>query len=178
MIEKRNSLNKEEVLTKSAAIFEKLCSMKQYASADVVHVYFDYRNEVRTLEFIQRCLREGKRVTAPKVEAGYLLSAYEINDIEKDIIKGFKGIPEPDSSRLERIDPCEIDLAVVPGVAFDRLKRRIGYGAGYYDRFLPLLRTDCVKIGVAYEFQVMEALPADKYDIPVDMVITEATVIR
>lgn len=177
VLDMRNSLSGDEAVQKSEAIFERLCLLKQYAGADIIHVYMNYRNEVRTAKFIQRCLRDGKRVAVPRVEAGHSLSAYEITDVEKDIIRGFKGIPEPARAALNKIRPEEIDMVVMPGVAFDRSKRRLGYGGGYYDRFLPLLRPDCVKVGVAYGFQLMEDVPAEEHDAPADIVITEDTII-
>ena len=177
VLDMRNSLSGDEAVQKSEAIFERLCLLKQYAGANIIHVYMDYRNEVRTGKFIQRCLRDGKRVAVPRVEAGHSLSAYEITDVEKDIIRGFKGIPEPDGPALNKIRPEEIDMVVMPGVAFDRSKHRLGYGGGYYDRFLPLLRPDCVKVGVAYGFQLMEDVPAEEHDAPADIVITEDTII-
>jgi 5-formyltetrahydrofolate cyclo-ligase len=105
------------------------------------------------------------------------LSLYEIRDMDKDIIPGFKGIPEPNSEILQIINPEDIDLAVIPGVAFDEKKNRLGYGAGYYDRFLKLVRPDCIKAAVAYRLQLLKSIPVEIYDIPMDMVITEDLVI-
>lgn len=173
LIQGRNQLSSEEVREKSALIFDRLCSLEQYQKAKTVLVYMDYRNEVMTRGFIQRCRREGKRVVLPKVAPDCLLELYEINEIACDTAPGFKGIPEPDSSRLRCMDAAEIDLAVVPGVAFDGERRRVGYGAGYYDRFLPSLRRDCPVIAVAYSLQLVENIEPGMYDIPMDAVITE-----
>jgi 5-formyltetrahydrofolate cyclo-ligase len=107
------------------------------------------------------------------VKAEHTLAAYLINDIDRNILPGYKGIMEPDSSVLKLLDPSEIDLAVIPGVAFDYGKNRIGYGAGYYDRFLHKLRADCLKVSAAFGLQLVDAIPADRYDVPVDMVVTE-----
>lgn len=188
----RNGLCREAVIEKSARIFKRLCGLNRYKSANTVMAYMDYRNEVMTVEFIQQCIREGKRVVLPKTEAVFtddtciasagehskqlcanVIAAYEVCNVNTDIRPGFKGIPEPDSSVSRRIDPKEIDLAVVPGVAFDYGGRRIGYGAGFYDRFLCCLRPDCTKAGVAYCIQMVESIPAGKYDIPMDLVVTE-----
>ena len=176
LLEQRNALSMKEVNEKSAVVFERLCKLRQYDKSKIILAYMDYRNEVMTGEFIKRCRRDGKRVVLPKVESGNgerVLSLYEINEAGRDILPGFKGIPEPDSAILNRMYPAEIDLAVIPGVAFDYGRHRIGYGAGYYDRFLSWLRQDCVKAGVAYSMQLVDKIPAGRYDIPMDIVVTE-----
>ena len=203
LLEQRNALSTEEVNEKSSALFERLCALKEYGNAKIVLAYMDYRNEIMTVEFIKRCMRNGKRVALPKVEVKnvmassvsdkvllvpdvalsvsdkvslvpeYTLSVYEINEVERDTIPGFKGIPEPDSAGLNKLDPKEIDLAVIPGVAFDYDRHRVGYGAGFYDRFLPMLRPDCIKAGVAYSFQLVDKIPSGRYDMPMDIIVTD-----
>jgi 5-formyltetrahydrofolate cyclo-ligase len=93
------------------------------------------------------------------------------------MLTGYMGIAEPDASILHRVDPLEIDMVVVPGVAFDMARNRIGYGGGYYDRFLCTLRPDCLKVAVAFELQVFDSIPAASYDIPVDIIVTEERII-
>ena len=177
ILEQRDALAVEEVNAKSTAIFERLYSLSQYGNAKVILAYMDYRNEVMTGEFIKRCMRDGKRVALPKVEPGNALSIYEISGIERDTSAGFKGIQEPDGAVLNRLDPVEIDMAVIPGVAFDLCRNRIGYGAGYYDRLLPSLRSDCTKAGVAYGFQLVDTIPTGRFDIHMDIIITENGII-
>lgn len=184
IIELRSKLNYYEMSEKSESIFERLFSMNQYADAVTVLAYMSYRNEVLTRPFIKRCMRDGKKIAVPKVEvdkatlAPYgILSLYEIKDLENDVHTGFKGIPEPNSPGLRKVEPQEIDLVVVPGVAFDLSRNRIGYGAGHYDKLLPLLRPDCLKVAVAYEMQLTEYIAPSAHDIAMDMVITEQRVV-
>lgn len=181
-INKRNSLDRDELQMKSSAIFERLCSMEEYENAGVVLAYMSFGNEVMTQAFIQKCLSDGKRAALPRVGeadgAGRRLSVYEIRNMSHDIKAGFKGIPEPDPSCSYPVEPDKIDLAVIPGVAFDPDGNRLGYGAGYYDRFLPLLRADCLKAGVAFELQIAGKLPAYEHDFRLDMIITEIRSIR
>ena len=201
ILEQRNAMRLEEVYAKSVAVFEHLCTLRAYDAAKIVLMYMDYKNEVMTGGFIKRCMGDGKRVVLPKVEhisaidkgIGYGkvssgsgngilgichdLRVYEINDVERDTLPGFKGIPEPRNTVLNRINPTEIDLAIIPGVAFDSVRNRLGYGAGFYDKFLPRLRTDCVKTGVAYSLQLVDRIPAGRYDIPMDIVFTEDKII-
>ncbi|MEN6315384.1 MAG: 5-formyltetrahydrofolate cyclo-ligase [Clostridiaceae bacterium] len=192
ILKERNTLSREEIIKKSALIFRRLCALSQYQMAKTVLAYMDYRNEVMTCEFIRQCICDGKKVVLPRVEAvtrnetgkasadeesdhfcANALVIYEIGNADTDTLSGYKGIPEPNSSVLRRIDPQEVDLAVIPGVAFDYARYRIGYGAGFYDRFLCCLRQDCEKAGVAYSLQMVKSIPAGKYDIPMDMVVTE-----
>jgi|LSQX01.2.fsa_nt_gb 5-formyltetrahydrofolate cyclo-ligase len=175
MIEGRNGMNLRQIAEKSAAITEKLCSLRQYSDAQTLTVYMSYRNEVSTEAFIERCLCQGKRVAIPKVVTvpALTLELYEIRDLRNDVLPGFKGIPEPNSAVLKKVDPQDIDFAVIPGLSFDYGGHRIGYGAGLYDRLLAKLRPECLKVGIAYDMQMMEQLMAEKHDITMDMVITE-----
>lgn len=176
---KRNSLTQFEVQKKSEEIFRRLYSLEQYKNARTVIAYLDYKNEVMTRDFIKRCISDGKTIALPKVIPGdnRELMAYEIHSITKDIHSGYKGIPEPKADVLNQVEPSCIDLAVIPGVAFDCSRQRIGYGAGYYDRFLMKLRQDCFKIGVAFSLQILNTIPCDEHDVPMDMIITDTKII-
>jgi len=153
-IERRSRLSGDEVREKSESLFAGICLLDRYRNANVVLAYMSFGNEVSTGPFICRCIRDGKTVALPKVEKeegkGCRLAIHAIKDPVADVVPGFKGILEPDPSKARLLDPREIDLAVVPGVAFDAAGNRIGYGAGCYDRLLPLLRPDCLKIGAAF----------------------------
>ncbi|WP_278287518.1 5-formyltetrahydrofolate cyclo-ligase [Ruminiclostridium josui] len=80
---------------------------------------------------------------------------------------------EPTSGQKNVVSPDSIDVVIVPGCAFDLHKNRMGYGAGYYDRFLNLISDSCLKVGVAFDFQIMDEIPWDEHDIPMDIIITE-----
>ena len=117
----------------------------------------------------------------PRVEKtdgkGCRLSLYIAEDPVKDMVPGFKGILEPDPSKARLLDPREIDFAVVPGIAFDVSGNRLGFGAGCYDRLLPLLRPDCLKVGAAFEIQIADELPVNEHDFRLDMIVTEKRMI-
>lgn len=185
-LKKRELQSPGEVAEKSAAILKRLFSLEQFGEAGVVMAYMSFRNEVSTDELIRHCLSSGKRVVVPRVEKSVpdasggvvrSLGVYEIKEAGKDMVTGAMGIAEPDVSALRRVNPLEIDLVVVPGVAFDIKKNRIGYGGGYYDRFLPALRPDCLKAAAAFELQVYDSVPAAAYDYPVDIIVTEDRII-
>jgi 5-formyltetrahydrofolate cyclo-ligase len=136
-----------------------------------------FGSEVLTRPFIDRCFQDGKRVALPRVvvplEATRHLAIYEIMDPDMNMIPGYKGILEPDASALKLVELDTIDLAVIPGVAFDKDCNRMGYGAAYYDRFLPQLRSGCLKVGVAFDLQLKDRVPVDEFDFRLDMIITE-----
>jgi 5-formyltetrahydrofolate cyclo-ligase len=180
-IERRNKLTSCEVVRKSEEIFGRIYALKEYERASVVMAYMSFGNEVMTKPFVERCLRDGKRTVLPRVMIspdGYrYLAIYEIKDIDKDLIPGFKGILEPDPSVLEPMEPETVDFAVIPGVAFDRHCNRMGFGAGYYDRFLPQLKAGCLRAGVAFDIQLAERVPTDEHDFRLDIVVTESEVI-
>ncbi|HEX2946403.1 MAG TPA: 5-formyltetrahydrofolate cyclo-ligase [Clostridia bacterium] len=186
MLDKRNSLSTAEVAQKSEAILKRLASIEKFGRAGTIMAYMSFGSEVSTAKLIEECLQRGKKVVVPRVEKGApdasgevvkALGVYEIKEAGKYMTVGYMGIAEPDPASLRRVEPSEIDLVVVPGVAFDRQRNRIGYGGGYYDRFLGTLRPDCLKAGVAFELQVCDYVPVAEYDLPVDIVITEDRII-
>ena len=176
----RSSMSADEVRIKSEAIMERIIKSEAFAGARLVMCYMDFRNEVMTAGIISAALASGKRVALPRVcKCGNdrTLAVYEINDLYKDVEKGAWGIMEPCSHRLRRADENEIDLVIVPGVAFDVNRQRLGYGAGYYDSFLAKLRPGCSKIAVAFDLQVQECIPVEVHDVKMDAVITETGII-
>lgn len=176
-LERRSRLSREEVREKSALLFERVCSLEQYKKADIILAYMSAGNEADTGAFVYGCIEDGKTVALPRVEkaegGGRRLGVYTVKDPVEDTVPGFKGILEPDPLKTRLLEPHEPDLAVVPGIAFDTSGNRIGYGAGYYDRLLPLLRTDCLKVGAAFEMQIADMLPAEQHDFRLDMIVTE-----
>jgi len=185
-LDKRNLLSLEEVAGKSEAIQKRLFSLERFEKADTVMAYMSFGNEVSTEQLIVQCLRSGKKIVVPRVEKSMSdgsggvvksLGVYEIKEAGKHMVTGYMGIVEPDASVLRKVDPLEIDFVIVPGVAFDIARNRIGYGGGYYDRFLRTLRPDCLKAAVAFELQVFDSIPAAEYDLPVDVIVTEDRII-
>lgn len=192
----RGFLSDEEVTDKSKVIFDKLLEMDFYVNSKIVMCYMDFRNEVATREFIKLSLSKGKRIALPLIDKVIdnkvidykvvnkdrsikenRLVACEIKNIDTELEKGVFGILEPKKEHKRILDPADIDLIIVPGVAFDLSKNRIGYGAGYYDRFLKSTRKDSFKVGVAFELQVLQEICTEKHDVLLDMIITEKRVI-
>lgn len=179
ILAKRALLTAEDIKEKSRKITDKLLDLKEFKASKVVMSYVDFNNEVETKDFIRTCLQQGKRVVVPVVvrkpeSLRSEIIASEIFDPDGDLVPGTYGILEPRKDRLREINPCEIDFAAIPGTVFDMRRNRIGYGAGYYDRFLIKLKKDCLKAGLAFELQIVEELPVEKHDVPLDMIITES----
>lgn len=169
LLKLRRSLSEEEVKRSSERIKEKLFSLDDYRRSKVIMFYLSHDKEVDTRSMIEETL-PSKKVLVPCVDAGEI-NPVVLRDLE-NLGRGAFGIPEP----KDRFPfDGEIDLILVPGIAFDLEGYRIGYGKGYYDRFLK--RVQARKIGLAYDFQVTESIPHEDGDVPVDKVITEKRII-
>lgn len=140
---------------------------KEFRSANVIGAYFATRSEVRTDLIIAQARKLKKKVTLPRTE-GDLIKFYEMTD---KLTLGRFGIMEPFPLSLAG----EMDLLVVPGVAFDRKGYRVGYGKGYYDRFLS--ESKAFSVGLAYDLQVVDILPRGAHDQKLDALATESGII-
>lgn len=172
-LKRRESLSADEIMSKSSVIIHSFRGTDFYKSSKNVMIYVSFRNEVDTLELIDDMLKEGKRVFIPlTVSKTKELLVSEIIDIQEDLEIGNFGVLEPKKEKQRIVNPEILDLIVVPGVCFDKRGFRIGYGAGYYDRFLSKL-PQIPTISLVFQLQLMDKVPEDSYDIPVDYIITE-----
>jgi len=162
----RNSLDSEEVRKRSRSIQEFVINSKKFQQAKVVGAYFSFGSEVTTDLIIEHARTLGKRIALPRVEDDQI-RFYEFT-LTKPLIKGKFGIMEPPPYR----HMTNIDILIVPGVAFDRKGNRLGYGKGFYDRLLSDKRT-IFSIGLAYLFQIVDSLPRDIYDQRLDAIASE-----
>ncbi len=173
IIEKIKSYSALEKSKKSAIIKSRLFKEKEFIKAKLVMFYVSLKDEVNTLSMIDEAVKMGKRVCVPMVlREEKRLIAGEIMDREKDLERQHFGIYQPIVGRVREVPLEDIDLVVVPGVAFDKNNVRLGRGHGYYDRFLCGLPKKTRTIGLAFDFQVLEYLPKDSHDIPVWKTIT------
>ena len=169
----RNKLSEEEVSCLSERIFLKLKENSFFNDSTNVMVYLDFKHEVKTDTIINYCLQNNKKVYVPIcIPETHELCISRITSLDQ-LQTGHFGIREPFPGHIRLSDSSLLDLVLVPGVAFDASGNRIGFGAGYYDRFLKRLRPDAVKAALAYSFQVVEHVPSDEYDIPADYIVTE-----
>lgn len=180
IIELRNSLSKNDVEGKSSLIAKQLKSLKQFGTSKHIMCYMDFRNEVMTAKFIKNCLDLGKRVSVPVIvksgDGNKEMFASEIDSIEEGFELSSFGILEPVKDLQKAVEPGGLDFVVVPGLAFDREKYRLGYGAGFYDRFLPRLGSNCLKVGIAFDLQIVDKVPTEEHDFALDLIITESQI--
>ncbi|MEN6325965.1 MAG: 5-formyltetrahydrofolate cyclo-ligase [Syntrophomonas sp.] len=169
MLISRRQLTNQQVKQYSASIIAKLEELEPVRNARSIMAFFPINNEVNLLPFIDRGLEAGKTILLPRVEAEGELLAVELKDWEATRSGQF-GIREPVGPGYE---PEKIDVVLVPALVFDGHGYRLGYGKGYYDRFLRSLNPKAFKCGVAYEFQVIEDVLPHRQDIPVHWIVTE-----
>ena len=155
------------------AILEKVLGLEAYRRAKLVHTYVSSKeNEVDTRALIGTCLAQGKRVVVPVVMPSAKTMGHALIDGLDQLVVGPWGLAQPDPAAARWLPAkARIDLVVVPGLAFDRRGHRIGRGGGYYDRFLAQVQT--VKIGLCYDELVLDYIPGEPHDVPVDMVVAE-----
>ncbi len=158
------------------AIFERITALEEYGKTDIILTYASYNGEADTYRLIERALADGKKVGCPVSDVGSgvpLLDFYYILS-QDDLTEGYKGIPEPDVNKCMKVQYDDISraLIIVPLVGYDDEGNRLGYGMGFYDRFLAGHEYP-VAVGIAYSCQRCEKLPVDEYDVRPDIIITE-----
>jgi len=174
----RNSLPAEERQRKSRTITARLLALPEFSASSNVFAYVSFRSEVETLDLIARCLKKGVVVSVPlTLPAEHRLLPYAITDTSRDLVPGYCSIPEP-LQTLPLVDPTSIEVVVVPGSVFDAKGGRLGYGGGYYDRFLQAAAPQALRIGLAFDLQVVEAVPLESHDQQLDYLITETRTIH
>jgi 5-formyltetrahydrofolate cyclo-ligase len=174
VLDARSRLSPDDRRTKSIEIEARLFRLPAFRAADRVLFFASFQSEVDTHHMIRRALEEGKRVVLPKVK-GKELELFEIANFDNDVMPGAWGIPEPGGAAVRRAELKDIGLIVVPGAAFDGRGNRIGYGAGFYDKLLAAYQGPTV--AVAFELQIVPAVPAEPHDVPVKAIVTEARLI-
>ncbi len=172
MLEKRKYLPKEEIIEKSRKIEANLFNLEQYKKSKTIMFFVSFNSEAYTHDMIRKSLKD-KTVVVPKVVH---------HEIEPSVIIDFDNLISGKFGILEPIDVIKIaykniDLVLVPGIAFDKEGHRIGYGFGYYDRFLRKV-PKAIKIGLAFDFQVADKIPREEHDAPVDLIVTDERVIE
>lgn len=168
----RRSLSCDQVEQKSKLIHAKVYQLPEFKAANVVHSYVSMSNmnEVSTREIIQYCFDQKKRVVVPKMEKEGVLSHHLIKSLD-ELEPNEWGVDEPKGSNLFPLD--DLAIVLVPMVSADHLKNRLGYGMGFYDRFLSGINT--YNVGLAFDCQLSEnTLPVEAFDKKMDVVITES----
>ena len=176
----RNAQSPEELTTRSAAICKRLLSLPEISESQSIFAYVSFRSEVITTTLIDTLLAAGKSVSVPVTRLSPpKLDAIRITDRTKDLVPGYCDIPEPREElwQTHAVSPESIDAILLPGSVFDLRCGRFGYGGGFYDRFVSSVPS-AVRIGLAFELQIVERAPLQDHDELLDMVVTESRVIR
>jgi 5-formyltetrahydrofolate cyclo-ligase len=173
VLARRDAIAEGDRVARGAVAIERLLSLPELRAAGVVMAFSTFGSEVPTDPLIEALHARGATVAMPRIEGSDVVAvAYAPGDPVRTASFGAR---EPLGDRL--VDPAGIDVVVVPGVAFDRRARRVGYGAGYYDRFLG--KTPAFTVGLAFDVQVLDDdVPAGSFDVPLDAVVTDERTIR
>ena len=164
--------SEEKSEVKDEIIYRKLTSLPEFINAETVFLYYSYGSEVGTTDIIDFCLKNGKRVALPKcLDKCGRMEFYLLSDGFDSLDSGMYGIYEPDSESCSIAESDEKSVCIVPGLAFDKGGYRLGYGKGYYDRFLVDFKG--LTVGLCYEKCLCDELPYDEYDCKIQTLITE-----
>lgn len=164
--ERKRAMTEEEIVSRSEALGVLFAQSEAYKAAKTIYGYLPYNQEVRTVPMLEQALKDGKKVAVPKVYGDEMKFLY-LDDLTK-VEKGYAGIPEPIAD--EPVADDETALVLMPGLAFDPQGHRIGYGGGFYDRFLAA-EPNHPTLALCYEFQMLPKLDTEEHDIPVDTVL-------
>ena len=164
--EQKRAMTEEEILQRSSRLLEKFVATEAYQNARTIYGYLPYNQEVRTVPILERALQDGKQVAVPKVY-GDTMRFICMTDLSKTE-KSEMGIPEPVAD--EPVAEDKTALVLMPGLAFTQKGDRMGYGGGFYDRFLAQ-EPNHPTVALCYDFQILPSLPTEEYDIPVDTVL-------
>lgn len=170
----RRNLSPEYMEKSSLMITEKIINHPEYQEAKWIFCYMDAKGEVQTKYLIEHAWKNGKRVVVPKVE-GKEMSFYEITGFSQ-LETGNFGIMEPVSTCIKVDSKDKKSIMIIPGVAFDQAGNRIGYGGGYYDKYISS-HSKMYKMAIAFSVQIVPQIPSEEYDIKMDCIITERGVI-
>ncbi len=168
------ALTEVEIKRRNKNVQEQLSQLPIYKQAKTIMAYYPLAGEVGILELIRKALTT-KRLCFPVMDLkAKKLRVFEIKNFETDFVKGPYSVMEPDTNNTHEVDIREIDMVIVPGLAFDKDRNRLGRGAGFYDRFITTIPPSVKTVGLAFDFQILDSLPVNPaHDQKVDIVISE-----
>ena len=178
MVETIEKLSEEEVVARTAAIESRLFEFANFLEATIVLLYVNTPGEIATERIIRKCYDFGKMVILPtfNAETGGV-TLMKVDNPDTDLVPGSRGVLEPDGDKC-KVVPIEcIDIAIIPGIAFDEKGSRLGTGEGYYDRLIPDLPVTTRKVALTIEPQMALQVPMESHDKHVDIIITDERII-
>ena len=175
IIEKRDSVNAGQRAEFENRIFNNLISYPVFAESQTVLIYYSVKGEIDTQSIIDRCFLNGKKVALPVCGKNGKMDFYYIKS-RSDLISGKYGIPAPDTAKCEAVEEFSRAICVVPALCFDKRGARLGYGGGFYDRFLS--EHSVKTAGLCFSGFLFDEIPCEQHDVLIDAVITENGVIN
>ena len=177
ILERRNYLELDNKSKYDKVIFEKLINSDIYKRSKKIFTYISFGSEVDTKEFIKYALSDNKEIYVPKTDKiKKEMVAIRISSLDNMSVDKW-GILEPKTVEKDKIGE-EFDLVIMPGVAFDRVGNRIGYGGGYYDKYISNKNIKCPKFALAYDFQIVDKIQVEEHDIKTEGVMTNKEFIK
>lgn len=177
VLERRASMTAQERASGSARIRRRLADLEEVAEARTIIGYAAFGAEADLDALLAELAAEGRGVFLPYVDASEIGIA-RVADLETDLAPGYRGVREPKGIGRRPANPERCEVALVPGVAFDASGGRLGYGGGHFDRLLSRLRPGTPVIGVGFAAQLVDSVPREPHDRPINMVVTEEEVMR
>jgi 5-formyltetrahydrofolate cyclo-ligase len=175
---KINAVSDDVLLEKANAIENRLFEFANFLESNISMLYLNKSSEVISRDIVKRSFGYNRIIILPAYDTEkHELRLLKVEDIDKDLVLGEKDVLEPDQTRCKSVPVESVDIAVIPGIAFDEKGGRIGTGEGYYDRFIPTLSATTRKVALAYEDQVVSQIPMEPHDKHVDIIITEKRII-
>lgn len=172
-LDRRRAMTDEELASLDEAIFDHLHASGIVAHSQTPLIYVSQRGEADTRRLIRERLERGLVVCVPQVITKSLMRAVATENFDRDLAPGAYGILEPVEGHGRTVALEDIDVVLTPGLLFDRAGHRLGYGAGYFDRFLAQIPNNVARVGLAYGWQLVDALPCDPWDIALTRIVTE-----
>jgi len=174
----QSGLAEEEVAEKATKIEDRLHGFANFLESNIVLLYVNGEYEVPTGRIIKNSFGFDKIIVIPGFDAEtHEMKLMKIDHPDRNMVMGSRNILEPDANRCRRVPLESIDIAIIPGIAFDEKGGRIGTGQGYYDRLIPKLSITTRKVGLAFEEQMVPQVPIESHDRHVDIIITEKRII-
>lgn len=177
ILNKRNSLSSQEIIEAEGLIIDNLLKLEQFIKSKNVFCYLSFKSEVPTPNIIKYCRQNEKNVYIPICNNDNKEMLISLYDKDTELISSSYGTKEASPKTIRISDRNILDIALMPGAVFDSKGYRIGYGGGYYDKFFSHTKKQIYKLALAYSFQIIDEVPKDKYDIPVDCIVTEKGII-
>ncbi|HHC24549.1 MAG TPA: 5-formyltetrahydrofolate cyclo-ligase [Desulfobacterales bacterium] len=172
------ALSETELAERTEKIEDRLFAFANFMESRVPLLYMNLGSEVNTRGILKKCFEQRKVVILPGFDKEkYRMTPMKINNVDLDLKPGPRGVPEPNMKKCKVVPVDRLDIAIIPGVAFDEKGARVGSGQGYYDRLIPKLPVTTRKVALALESQIIQQVPMQSHDKHVDIIITDKRII-